>query len=44
MQLAIILLCVGVLVIGVAVGKPYGFWGAALGVLALLATVTNLLH
>lgn len=42
-MLPVILLCVGVLVLGVAIGKPYGWVGAALAVLALLAATTRLL-
>ena len=37
--LAIIFLCVAVLVLGVAAGKPFGWAAAALAIIALLSAV-----
>lgn len=39
MLLVVILLCVGLLVAGVAIGKPYGWVTAGLALVALLAAV-----
>jgi hypothetical protein len=43
MLIALILLCVAVIVHGAGIGRPYGWIGGGLGILALLAGVTNLL-
>ena len=42
MLFAFIFLCVAVLVLGIAGGKPYGWLAAALAVVALLAATTGL--
>jgi hypothetical protein len=39
MLLVVLLLCAGLFVAGVALGKPYGFVTAALALLAMLAAV-----
>lgn len=41
-MLTMILLCVAVLVLGVAAGKPWGWCAGVLAIAALLAATTNL--